>query len=174
MYRTLIIDFCLRIAITSFAQTNDTMVVYDYQSKTMSLIPPVAYDTNVTFDHTSSFVGTLGNQISLSLTPPTTNLFSGSNFSDLARAELFFDVTNYPIRTAISLGLYHQDTLRQKFCSGILIGKNLVLTSGHAVYWNGTFWGDSISAAPAYDNGQYQTSLPTSVVEKAYFFLRIF
>ena len=104
MHKPLIITFCLLISITTYSQTNDTMIAYDYQSKTMSLIPPVAYDTNITFDHTSSYVGTLGNQIPLSLTPPTTNLFSGSNFSDLARAELFFNVTDYPIRTAVILG----------------------------------------------------------------------
>lgn len=160
---------CLHFSIISFAQ--DTIISYDVQSQTVLEIPPISFDTSKQFDHSAYSYGEPGNQITLSLTPPTSNLFTGSSFSDIARAELFFNVTDYPARTAVSLLAWKNDTLKPR-CSGILIGENFVLTAAHCIR-SGSMqnWrDDSILIAPAYDNGNIQPSLPTSIVDKYYIF----
>ena len=145
------------------------MIVYDVQAQTVSVIPPSLFDTSIAFEQTPFSVGSLPGQTSLSLTPPVSNLFSGSGFSDIARAELFFNVTDYPIRTAVTLRRYNNDTLSAG-CSGILVGKNLVLTAGHCIWYGGTWKSDSFLIAPAFDNGILQPGLPSSVVKKYYLF----
>jgi hypothetical protein len=144
----------------------DTIVAFDVQNRTISLIPPVPVDTNIQFDHSSSSVGPLGNQSILSLVPPTTNVFPGSQFSQLARAELFDPVTDFPARTAIRIWYWEDDTLRND-CSGMMVGDQFVLTAAHCVYtpfFGQTWLGDSLLVAPAYDNGQFQPNFPTSKV----------
>jgi V8-like Glu-specific endopeptidase len=154
----------------AIAQT-DTMIVYDVATKTVTVIPPIGFDTTIAFEQTASSLGSLGNQVSLPLTPPVSNLFNGTNFSDIARAEKFFNVSDYPIRTAIRLFNYKNDTL-SGCCSGLLVSNNLVLTAGHCIRdaLSSTWRGDSILAVPVFDNGKYQTNLSTSIVEKYYVF----
>jgi len=167
------IHFFLLIAIFSFVKVqgqSDTIIAYDIASKTTTIIPPVSIDTTITFEQTAFSVGSLMNQVPLSLTPPTSDLFSGSQFSDIARAELFYTVTDYPIRTAVHLFRYKHDTLGG-CCSGIIVGKNLVLTAAHCIRtYAGVWTGDSTFVAPAFDNGAIQINLPNSMVKKYYLF----
>jgi len=160
---------CIHLSIETYAQ--DTIIVYDVASKTILEIPPVSYDSTISFDNTSYSKGTCGGQISLSLTPPVSNLFSGSGFSDIERAEMFYYVTDYPIRTAVKLFGWNNDTLEQG-CSGIMIGENFVLTAAHCIQEISTsnWLYDSILIAPAFDNGSFQSSLPDATVEKYYVF----
>jgi V8-like Glu-specific endopeptidase len=162
----------LIISITSIKVhgQSDTIVVYDISTQTTSLILPIDYDTTIAFEQTSSSVGSLMNQVPLSLTPPASNLFSGSQFSDIERAELFYNVTDYPIRTATHLFRYKNDTLGG-CCSGIMVSKNLVLTAAHCIRtYAGVWTGDSTFVAPAFDNGTIQINLPNSIVKKYYLF----
>jgi V8-like Glu-specific endopeptidase len=165
--------FVLSIAIISFIEVHgqsDTIIVYDIASQTTTLIPPVSFDTAINFEQTYSSVGSLVNQVPLSLIPPVANLFSGSQFSDIDRAELFYNVTDYPIRTATHLFRYINDTL-SGCCSGIMVSKNLVLTAAHCIRtYNGEWRGDSTFVAPAFDNGAIQTNIPNSMVKKYYLF----
>lgn len=157
----------------AFMQAQDTIVVYEFATQNTSLIPPVAYDTNQVFDHTNFSIGNMGNPTNLSTNPPTTNLFPNSHFSNIARAELFHDLTDYPIRTAVNLINYQADTSLGSGCSGIMVGPDLVLTAAHCVRSVGpspSWHADSILIAPAYNNGQFQANLPTSFVKKAYLF----
>ncbi|MEI6765744.1 MAG: T9SS type A sorting domain-containing protein [Bacteroidota bacterium] len=154
----------------AFAQP-DTIIVYNINTVTIDTVLPVWVNPTLTFNKTESAIGSLGNQVSLDLSPPTTNLFSNSSFSDLARAELFFNVTDYPIRTATRL-FYYKNGVLSGCCSGMMVGENFVLTAGHCAYnyTDQIFGYDSILIAPAYDNASIQPSLPTSVVEKVYLF----
>ena len=101
----LILAFLLWAVKLSFGQP-DTIIVYKLNTQTIDTILPVPFNSTITFNATASSTGSIGNQVSLSLSPPTTNLFSNSNFSDIARAELFYNVVDYPIRTATRLFYY--------------------------------------------------------------------
>ncbi len=154
----------------AFSQQTDTIVAYDLRTQTIEIIPPVAYDSTIIFEATSSSVGTMGNQIPLSLTPPTNNLFAGSNFSDLAPAASFFNLTDYPIRAAIKQFRY-ENTLHNN-CSGMMVGNRFVLTAAHCLRdFNTQQWiNDSIYAIPIYNNGTQQPGIPTSYARKYYIF----
>jgi V8-like Glu-specific endopeptidase len=150
----------------------DTLIRYEVATGTVTVMPPVAVDTSIHFDHTPHEIGPLGNQQLLSLVPPTANLFLNSQFSDIARTERFMPVTSYPARTAIKLSYWYNDTLRDD-CSGIMVGDQFVLTSAHCVFSHPgapTWIGDSLLAVPAYDNGMPQPTLPSSQVEHCYIF----
>ncbi|MES2565561.1 MAG: T9SS type A sorting domain-containing protein [Bacteroidota bacterium] len=155
----------------------DTILVYDVITHTLDTILPVTVDPSITFDYTSSSIGSMGNQVPLSLTPPTSNLFSNSSFSKITRAELSFDVTQYPMRTAAALRrIDNGDTAWN--CSGIMVAPDYYMTAGHCIYNYFSqppgFYTDSFLVAPGYDNGKYQTSLPTSMVDKIYVFKRFY
>ncbi len=147
----------------------DTIVVYNVRNQTIELIPPVVYDSTITFENTSFSTGEMGRKVPLDLDPPVVNIFEGTQFTDIARAELFFDVTTYPARTAVKLFAWRNDTLRNR-CSGTMVSENLVLTAAHCLIGNNTWRQDSLLAAPAFDNGVFPAGIPTSVVEKYYLF----
>jgi hypothetical protein len=150
----------------------DTIIVYDIASHTIDTILPVSYDPSVLFAKTSSNIGTLGNQISLSTNPPTSNLFSGVNFSQLTKAADVFDLTAYPARTAVALRYYRGDSLKTG-CSGILVSPNFVLSAGHCVYnYPGHIFSqfDSLKITPAYNNTNEQSGIPSSFAKRIYIF----
>jgi V8-like Glu-specific endopeptidase len=162
----------LFISLSFLTKAQDTIIVYDILAQTTTKIAPVPYDSSQTFGHTSFSIGNLGNPATLLTLPPTTNLFPSSDFSRLERAELFHDLMDYPIRTAVALQSYNVDTTSGTGCSGILVGPDLVLTAVHCLrsLWSSTWSSDSIFIAPAYNNGQLQANLPSSWVKKIYLF----
>lgn len=170
--RSYLILFFL-ITTNDLIQAQDTIIVYDISTQTTSTIIPVAYDSSETFDHTSFSIGNLGNQTMLSTISPTTNLFPNSHFSRLGRADIDHNLLDYPIRTAVALFNYNADTSSGTACSGMMVGPDLVLTAGHcvrSVFGTPSWHADSILIAPAYNNGQLQSSLPSSWVKKIYLF----
>src|ERR1051325_8007000 len=94
---TLILTFMMLLRWAHAYGQPDTIIEFDVPTQTFDTVLPVSFDTTVTFDKTSFSIGSLGNTVPLSLILPSINLFSGSHFSDLARAELFYNVTDYPI-----------------------------------------------------------------------------
>lgn len=148
----------------------DTIIVFDVLTHNIDTVLPVAVNQSITFDKTSSSFGTLGNQVALSITAPTSNLFSGSNFSALAKAASFFNVTDYPVRTAVALRTY-SNSISSRLCSGIMVAPGFVLSAGHCACLNGNFKiYDSIQAVPAYNNGSIPSNIPTSMVKRIYIF----
>ena len=151
--------------------SQDTVIEYNLETLSVIEIFPVPIDTSIHFENTAFSVGLLGNQILLNLSPPTTNLFPGTNFCDIERAAKFHDVTSFPFRTAIKLFGWKDDTLHHN-CSGIMVSENFVLTSAHCLYSFVTqSWQyDSMHVWPGYDNGIPNEQLPASTVEKIYVF----
>ncbi len=159
----------LACTVITFAQFTDTIVAYDVRTQTVEFISPVTYDSSLSFAATSSSVGSMGNQIPLSLTPPTSNLFAGVNFSKLAPAESFFTLTDYPVRTAIKLFRSSNDTLSNN-CSAMLVGNRFVLTAAHCLYNNNSqiWFHDSTLVVPVFNNGVEQPGMPSSYSRKYY------
>ena len=149
---------------------SDTIIVYDVKTQLTSEIAPIWYDSTIVFDKTSHNLG-LMNQVLLSVTAPSLNLYSETEFMKNERAELYGNLTDYPISTATRMFRYNQDTLGG-CCSGVLVSENLVLTAAHCIrdYGKGIWRGDSILIATGYDNGYFHPSLPSSVVSKYYIF----
>lgn len=150
----------------------DTIIVYDVSSHTINTILPVTYNPSVTFSKTTSGIGSAGNQVMLSTTPPVTNLFSASGFSQLSRAADVFNLGTYPVRTAVALRYYKGDSVKTH-CSGIIVSPNFVLSAGHCVYsyFNQSFsLFDSLKIAPAFNNATEQTGIPTSFAKRIYIF----
>lgn len=151
---------------------NDSIVVYDIATQQSLTIPPVPFNNAITFDKTSSSVGTMGDASPVNQVPPVSNVFPGSNFSRLARASDFFSLTSYPARTAVALRAYNNGTASPN-CSGMIVGPCFVLVSAYCVYdlFTKSFPSfDSLRVCPAYNNGMEQPGLPRSTAKKIYIF----
>jgi len=157
-----------------FAQL-DTMVVYDVETQTVEIVPPVEFDPSLTFEKTPSFEGVLDGTVTLSDTPPTMNLYEDAQFSQIAPAVDFYDVINYPIRTAVKILLYDDDTLRSS-CSGQMVGCNSVLTASHCLFNNSSeeWLFDRIEVIPAFDFGVSTLGIPPVKAEKCFILKRTF
>ena len=167
--------FCLFLIfypLSCLAQA-DTMIVYEMSTQSLDTILPVAFDSQIPTEKTLSSPGSMGNQVPVSMVPPTLNLFPGSNFCDISRAEDHFNPASYPARTAVALRYYTADSVHTG-CSGILVSRNFVLTAGHCIYLPsiGFTVFDSLKAVPAFNNGV--ESIPGSFVKKAYLFKSYF
>jgi len=118
----------------------------------------------------------MGNVFPLSLTPPTVNLFNGSNFSRLARATDFFSLSNYPMRTVVRLREHYDDTSHFT-TTGMIVAPCFVLTSASGVYefFTRKFLNfDSLRVSPAFNNGLPQAGLPSALVKKIYLFKKFY
>jgi V8-like Glu-specific endopeptidase len=166
-YLLLAVILCL---FTELAGQPDTIIAYHVHSQSMEVIPPVACDSSLMHGHTTASLGSMGNQVQLSLAPPITNLVEGTHFSYIERADLFHEVAAYPMRTGVKLMGWRDDTLRNN-CSATMVAPRLVLTAAHCVFIRNQGWlYDSMLAAPAYHNGHYMDATLHSSIEKYYLF----
>ena len=160
----------------------DTLVSYSTRTKTMEILPPVEFDPYAVFDTTSTSIGEFENNIRLPNYFPKENLYNHSEFTRLEPAADFFDLTNYPIRTAVRMFRYQNDSLKGA-CSGIMVSENMVLTAAHCLisinsvtHNDGSrerirIWsGDSIFVSPAYNDGKNQKLLPNAFAINYYIF----
>jgi hypothetical protein len=172
---SLLIVLVFSLCPVSASTQPDTIIVYDVQLQQISTVYPVAFDTSAVFDHTSSFRGMYEGSTLLSLDPPTENLFAGSQFSQLKKAGLNFDVTDYPVRTAVKIFGWRNDSILHN-CSGLLVGENLVLTAAHCLsLFNTQEWlFDSMFIVPAYDNGVVQYGFDAATIDKYYLFSKYY
>ncbi|MGD8780193.1 MAG: T9SS type A sorting domain-containing protein [Ignavibacteria bacterium] len=131
------------------------MVNYNIESQILDTIPSFEFDYSKTSDYTYWDYGVNNEIESLNLEQPS-NTYNNSGFTDYYPAQNYFNIDNYPIRTAVKIFHIVNDTLKQK-CSGTLVSKNYVLTDCHCIgeYDSlGTFiFEDSIYIYPAFDNG---------------------
>jgi hypothetical protein len=179
MIKVMVYRYSFFIAILlNFSSVNaqfDTIMGYHIDTQVSFSVTPVAYNATVTADSTSSFIGSFPGASNLPAIPPTTNVFPGSSFSKPARADLFFNLNDYPVRTAVKIVFYYEGIARR--CSGILTGPNTVLTAAHCTYdWINKKWGannkvyDSILVYPAFDKSLANPNFGKSKVRNIYVF----
>ena len=132
----------------------DSIFVYEIATQNLQSIAPVAFDTTIVSDQSDASVGQLGNPCLLPLNAPQNNLYPNSAFTAPLPAASYFDVTDYPVRTAVKLFFYEGDTIIHH-CSGQLVGPDMVLTADHCLWplFNPSTLAYSIKVVPAYDNG---------------------
>lgn len=148
----------------------DTLMSYDVRTSALEVVPPSAL-VELTFDHTDWNRGSVAGFSALPSVSPV-DPFPGAGFTDFLPAHRFFPVTDFPIRTAVKLFLFHRDTMRQ-VCSGIMVAPDLVLTASHCLYgpFDSTLivdFADSLLVVPAYDNGQGQAVFGSSISSSYY------
>ena len=151
------------LSINLFSQEKK-LLIYDIESGNLDSIQNMVFDTSIIFDHTDYFIGTHNNEVvQLQQSPPTSNIFPGSQYTHKKQASLDFDVTNYPIRTSIKLFEIENDSLKNN-CSGIMISNRHVLTASHCVidFDKDTLDVDSLIACPIYDNGLFNSNFECS------------
>jgi hypothetical protein len=161
---------CHLLLLTNWvAAQTDTIISFDFKTHRIDTVYAPVFDTSLSFDYTLPDPGIPGNLNVVELSPPKTNLFRGSAFSDISRADALFDLTEYPSRCAVKLHVYLMDKLNSG-CSGIMIGENFVLTAAHCLYDAGKqrWLYDSIRVAPAFNNGVIDYCLPLSMVDKCF------
>ena len=130
------------------------------------------FDTLISQEETQFNTGELNaNFNDLSMVPPLWNIFEDSQFTHKRQASLDYNINNYPLRTSIKLFRVENDSLKSK-CSGIMIGKQHVLTATHCVAAlnKDSLLYDSLVVCPAPDNGELNPNFNCSPVSKIYFF----
>lgn len=158
-------NFTSKILLFLFFLTNaliaqqDIFIVYNSANHSYDTLDSPTYDTSITSDNTNWYFGTLPGFTNLPQVPPQIT-FPGSGFTELIRADSIFTMTDFPIRTAVKLFGYLNDSLVTQ-CSGIIVGNNLILTSAHCVCYrfDSTYqrvFLDSAVIFPAYNDGSGQ------------------
>jgi hypothetical protein len=104
----------------------DTLISYNVKTKQTYIYKPIIGDTSKVFDHTMWNYGIEVGKGLLPLTLPS-NTFNNSGFTGLVPAQSKFFINDYPVRTAVKIFVVKDGIIKQR-CSGIMVGKNYVLT----------------------------------------------
>jgi V8-like Glu-specific endopeptidase len=156
----------LAMGLPVFSQI-DTMVVYDVRTMETDILPPPIIPSTPAFDRTGWHYGTHPGKAELSNDPPVITA-PESGFTDFIPAQELFDVSDYPMRTAVKLFRF-ENGVRTQLCSGTMVSSTVVLTDAHCLF-NHRFgepgiweWLDSVLVAPAFDNGTEHDDFGSSV-----------
>lgn len=165
--------FLFVILMTSISYAQDKQVlVFDLTTNTMDSMSIVSYDTTIVRDKTNHFLGSFNSTVEvLAQTPPTTNVYTNSNFSLKKKAAIDYDLNSFPIRTTVKIFSIDNDTLKNH-CTGSLISRKHVLTAAHCVadLYSNDLKFDSLRASPVFNNGILNPNFSSSNVTKIYFF----
>jgi len=170
MKKPLLLVICTLCFLKINAQQK-SILVYDLKNQTIDTIQPEAIDTSITSACTAYNLGDLDSHLELlDENYPTTNTYPNSNFTYKRRAELDFDLENYPIRTSVNTFYFDQGDMKPR-CSGSMISQRHVLSAAHCYSeWGGPFFEeDSLFVAPIFNNGLL-SKYEGSYVEKIYIF----
>lgn len=159
------ISLLLLISIGVYAQ-QDIFVMYNSSTNSFEELVSPPYDTTLTSGNTDWYLGSLTGFSNLPQEPPQVT-FPGSGFTELIRADSIFSISDFPIRTAVKLFGYLNDSLIQQ-CSGIIVGSNMILTAAHCVCYtfdstNQRIFLDSIVIYPAYNEGSENTIIGKTI-----------
>lgn len=162
MYKTCLFLLSF-ISFFSISKSQSIQVIeYDMNTKQIDTIN-IDINTNKPDEKTSFFVGHLNNTIAnLNENTPTEHLAEGSLYTLKFLADEHYTTSDFPIRTSVRLNHISKDSL-QSFCSGSLVGPNLVLTAAHCISSSFgsefTFYEGNYFATPIYNNGSVSNQL---------------
>ncbi len=164
--------FCLLLLISSSIPTiaQKPLLIHDLTNFTLDSLFVPAYDTTLLRDFTAHAIGNHNANVAvLESTPPVNNVFNGSQFTMKERAANQFSVTDFPLRAAVQVFRYDNDTLKNA-CSGTMISRRHVLTGAHCVseVFTNLLLSDSFQVAPGFDQGTANFNF--SWVDKVYFY----
>lgn len=155
----------------SYAQ-DKKIYVHDLMNESLDSLPLLVHDTLIPNNETEYSFGHFDFKTStLEQTPPTLNVYPGSNYTYKRRASPDFDLTQFPIRTSIKLSRVSNDSVFSK-CSGSMISRKHVLTAAHCVSnpQSQLLIVDSLIVSPVYDDGSENSHFKSSYVRKVYLF----
>ena len=148
------------------------ILAFDLVNGTVDTLSTVDYDPTILSESTPHHTGCYNSIIApLTTTPPETNVFPESQFTQKRRAADDFDLTTYPIRTSVKLFRNDNDTLFNN-CSGSIISKRHVITAAHCVMnlRADELFLDSLYVAPIFDNGAFNNTFSGSYTSKIHLF----
>gem|GEM_PF-4805440 len=155
----LLFFFCLLLSKSVILPNtiSDTVLCYNAKENKIESLYYSPENIQITFDYTNCSYGQEPGYIELSTSKPL-SVYNNSGFTDFIPAQSIFSVNTFPVRTAVKIFYFKNDSLFQQ-CSGTLIGRNLVLTALHclchldSIYYRNIYY-DSLYVSPAFDNGQ--------------------
>lgn len=163
---------CVFVAFAG-AQT-PIIVVYDLIEGSRDSITDFYIDSATVRDHTDFSVGLHNDTYApLSETPPTENVFSGTQFTMKEPVHEAYNMDDFPIRTAIKLFEIENDGTLNHRCSGSLVSRKHVLTAAHCLLGinsDSLFSLDPLYVSPVFDQGNFHHHFGYARVRKVYFF----
>ena len=154
-----------------FAQ-NIKLIEYNYLTKEVDTLD-IQVNSSKSSDFTSSHIGYFNDYIAeLEDEFPTEHIVEGSRYTMKNRADDFYNIEDYPIRTAVRLNIIENDSI-YSICSGSMVGSNFALTATHCLMSYIPLLGSNIKdvnyyVSPAFNNGNLSPSFYGSQVLKVY------
>mgnify|MGYP000574658953 CR=1 FL=1 len=148
--------------------SGQALIEFDLENGSKRTLKVPEYDTLIANGNTPFHYGLS----SFGIAPLSHDNPPGKQFSIKERANQYFDLHEYPIRTSVKLFRVENDSLISN-CSGIMISQRHVLTAAHCVSDFNNRLKDSLmqlKAYPVYDEGVENTYFQHSEVSKVYLF----
>jgi len=154
----------------SIFSQSPTILIYDLVNNTIDSISNYQIDSTLNFESTPSFIGNYNSVLTdLPTDIPTESTFPESNWTTKRVASNDYDLSTYPLRTAISIKRFRNDTIINN-CSGNIISQKHVISSAHCFFdlHTNELAVDSLFVCPVFDIDMYHNSFNCSYVNKIF------
>lgn len=159
--------FCLNIQ----AKDKGKVVIYDLPSGLADTLYIENINSHKIADQTSYYIGKYSNLLNvLEDDIGQSPSYPGNNFTIKQKAQNFYDLTSFPLRTSIKI-FKVEDGISSQKCSGFMVSSQHVLTAWHCTvkYREIDFpHCDSLWVSPAFDNGELNSYFGSAKVRRVY------